>query len=74
VYYDAEFHDHGQSELDEVLGENFYSFGVTGQLERRARAGAIRRDVPIGLVVGPGGRTARCAADDRNRPARVAMA
>lgn len=60
-FFDAEFHDHGQSELDEALGENFYSFDVTEQLQRLARAGAVRNDVPIELVAAPGGRATRGA-------------
>jgi tyrosinase len=55
-FFDAEFHDHGQSELDEALGENFYSFDVTPLLQRLAAAHAIRKDVPLELVLVPGGR------------------
>jgi hypothetical protein len=55
-FFDAEFHDHGQSELDEALGENFYSFDVTAQLQRLAAANAVRKDVPLELVLVPGGR------------------
>ena len=56
-FFDAEFHDHGGgSALDEALGENFYSFDVTGILERLAKSG--RADVREALAVTfvPGGK------------------
>lgn len=60
-FFDAEFHEHGDSELDEALGENFYSFDVTEQLQRLARENAVRPGVPVELVVVPGGRPTRGA-------------
>ncbi|MFC0679613.1 tyrosinase family protein [Lysobacter korlensis] len=54
-FFDAEFHDHGNSKLDEALGENFYSFDVTQVLQQLARNGVIRPDAPLELTVVPGG-------------------
>lgn len=57
-FFDAEFHDHGQSPLDEALGENFYSFDVT-QLLTRLAAGRVAGPLEVTLV--PGGRPAQDA-------------
>jgi tyrosinase len=55
-FFDAEFHDHGNSPLDEALGENFNSFDVTEVLQRLVSRKAIKPGVPLELVVVPGGR------------------
>lgn len=55
-FFDAEFHDHGNSPLDEALGENFNSFDITQVLQRLASRKQIRPGVPLELVVVPGGR------------------
>ncbi len=54
-FFDAQFHDHGNSALDQALGENFYSFDVTSLLQRIA-AGRGARPGPLELTVVPGGR------------------
>ncbi|MGH8086422.1 MAG: tyrosinase family protein [Lysobacter sp.] len=55
-FFDAEFHDHGGSRLDEALGENFFSFDVTDILLRIA--GRRHRGARDALLVAfvPGGR------------------
>lgn len=55
-FFDAEFHDHGGGQLDEALGENFFSFDVTDILLRLA--GRRQRGARDGLQVAfvPGGR------------------
>ena len=55
-FFDAEFHDHGQSELDQALGENFYSFDVTEVLKRLAGTRAANAATPLEVVLVPGGR------------------
>ncbi|NUS37480.1 MAG: tyrosinase family protein [Lysobacter sp.] len=55
-FFDAQFHDHGNSALDMALGENFYSFDVTDLLRRLERAGgAAARDALL-VSIAPGGR------------------
>lgn len=54
-FFDAEFHDHGQSELDEALGENFYSFDVTDVLKRLAGNRPAHAATPLEVVLVPGG-------------------
>ncbi|GHA72529.1 tyrosinase family protein [Cognatilysobacter bugurensis] len=55
-FFDAEFHDHGSSPLDEALGENFNSFDITEVLKRLVARKAIKPGVPLELVVAAGGR------------------
>jgi tyrosinase len=38
-FFDAEFHDHGNGDKGDVLGENFYSFDVTEILQGIAHSG-----------------------------------
>ncbi|MFC0676735.1 tyrosinase family protein [Lysobacter korlensis] len=53
-FFDAEFHDHGNSNLDEALGENFYSFDVTEILQRIAANGGASK-APLEVAFVPGG-------------------
>lgn len=55
-FFDAEFHDHGNSGLDEALGENFFSFDVTALLDRFARRGDGSARDSLALTFQPGGR------------------
>lgn len=55
-FFDAEFHQHGGgTDLDEALGENFFSFDVTDLLLRYARSGILERDT-LAVTFVPGGR------------------
>ncbi|HZH42957.1 MAG TPA: tyrosinase family protein [Lysobacter sp.] len=51
-FFDAEFHDHGDAQLDTALGENFYSFDVTGVLHSLRRRGVegVRTALPVTIV------------------------
>ena len=53
-FFDAEFHDHGKGALGDALGENFYSFDVTGVLQRLVRSGMKPGALEVSFV--PGGR------------------
>ncbi|HZH44165.1 MAG TPA: tyrosinase family protein [Lysobacter sp.] len=55
-FFDAEFHDHGDAQLDVALGENFYSFDVTELLRslKRSRAQNARDALTVTIV--PAGR------------------
>lgn len=54
-FFDAEFHDHGQEQLDVALGENFSSFDVTPILEsfRRKNVDAPEK---LWVTIVPAGR------------------
>ena len=56
-FFDAEFHDHGGGAMADVIGENFYSFDVTGLLRAMARRGEDAHDALTVSFV-PGGRPA----------------
>jgi hypothetical protein len=56
-FFDAEFHDHGGGAMADVIGENFYSFDVTGLLRAMARRGDDAYDALTVSFV-PGGRPA----------------
>lgn len=56
-FFDAEFHDHGGGAMADVIGENFYSFDVTGLLRAMARRGEEAHDALTVSFV-PGGRPA----------------
>ncbi|HZH44164.1 MAG TPA: tyrosinase family protein [Lysobacter sp.] len=55
-FFDAEFHDHGDAQLDTALGENFYSFDVTELLNslKRNRVPNARDALTVTIV--PAGR------------------
>jgi hypothetical protein len=55
-FFDAEFHDHGHGAMGTALGENLYSFDVTGLLRKLARRGdpSARESLLVTFV--PGGR------------------
>ena len=57
-FFDAEFHDHGNPKMDEALGENFYSFDVTGILRDIARRGTRNARDALRVTLVPGGRPA----------------
>ena len=50
-FFDAEFHDHGNGAMGDVIGENFQSFDVTDILRRFARDGVS--DARNALVPSP---------------------
>ncbi|MGH8086421.1 MAG: tyrosinase family protein [Lysobacter sp.] len=55
-FFDAEFHDHGSPKMDEALGENFYSFDVTGILRDMARRRNRNARDALSVTLVPGGR------------------
>lgn len=55
-FFDAEFHDHGTPKMDQALGENFYSFDVTGVLRDMARRGGNDARDALRVTLVPGGR------------------
>ncbi len=55
-FFDAEFHDHGDSALDEALGENFFSFEVTAVLQALFREHGRDGLRDLGVLFVPGGR------------------
>jgi len=54
-FFDAEFHDHGNMQMDTVLGENFFSFDVTKVLQAIARSGDRSASGGLQLSFVPGG-------------------
>lgn len=60
-FFDAEFHDHGTTKMDEALGENFYSFDVTALLQDIARSGNKNAKNVLFLTFVPGGKPAQGA-------------
>lgn len=60
-FFDAEFHDHGTGhQMDEALGENFFSFDVTDLLRRYEKGGAVARDA-LAVTFVPGGKARKDA-------------
>ena len=55
-FFDAEFHEHGNTAMDEALGENLYSFDVTDLLRGIARQGQGNAHDALRLTIVPAGR------------------
>jgi hypothetical protein len=55
-FFDAEFHDHGNMQMDTVLGENFFSFDVTRVLQAIARSGDPSAAGALQVSFVPGGK------------------
>jgi hypothetical protein len=54
-FFDAEFHDHGDTQKDMALGENFYSFDVTEVLDRIRRGGGNAARDKLLVTIAPAG-------------------
>jgi hypothetical protein len=54
-FFDAEFHDHGNGAMADVLGENFFSFDVTQVLKGIARSGNPNARDALLVTFVPGG-------------------
>jgi hypothetical protein len=54
-FFDAEFHDHGNGAMADVLGENFFSFDVTQVLQGIARSGNPNARDALLVTFVPGG-------------------
>ena len=57
-FFDAEFHDHGNGALGDALGENQYSFDVTGILRGFASSGVTGARDALAVTIVPAGRPA----------------
>ena len=57
-FFDAEFHDHGNGAMGDVIGENFQSFDVTDILRRFARDGVSDAHNALVVTIAPAGRPA----------------
>jgi hypothetical protein len=55
-FFDAEFHDHGNGALGDVIGQNFYSFDVTDILRRFAQSGTSDARDSLLVTIAPAGR------------------
>jgi hypothetical protein len=57
-FFDAEFHDHGNGAMGDVIGDNYYSFDVTDILRRFAQSGTGDARDSLLVTIAPAGRPA----------------
>jgi hypothetical protein len=57
-FFDAQFHDHGNGAMGDVLGQNLNSFDITELLRRIARSGNPNAREALLVTIIPGGKPA----------------